>query len=390
MKQLPVLGLLVLCTAVLYAEDGPHSFETGFSAAADVSNNQIALFDFLKDKIELRAESFSEEGFLAAAFSGIEVFYRDFHFRPYEIRFFTGGEALGAGEFPQGMLDFLFDEDAGGSYSGEASFGGSLFVNLGAEVSRKFGNWKVGVSPAIYIPLFYIPYDGFQYTFSNTGGVTNADIHFTTVVYSAWALNGKKFDFGAMMKSAGLDFGISAEYPLLSRLDLGADISGIPLYPSRPAYKMRSSADVTIVDFELGDLINQNIDFYNENETVYSSNSTYRVLRPLRFGIYGIYRPLETDFLVFIPRLGLSALTFYGSDKVLFNAGLECSVRYPAFLTSSLSIEYHEKVWREKLGAAFRFRYVAFNLGVGLSSPEFVKSFTGRGFSIDLGFSVVN
>jgi hypothetical protein len=391
MKPLLAVGLLVFCVAVSHAEDKPRFFETGFSVTADLSNNRIALFDLLKDKIELHPESFSKEGFLAAASSGIEVFYRDFRFEPYGIRFFIGGEVLGAGEFPRDTLDFLFNEEAVGNYSGEASFGGSAFVNVGAEVSRKFGNWKIGVSPAIYIPLFYIPYDGFRYTFSNIGGVTNADVHFTAAVYSPFALGGEKGGLGAFVKSAGFDVGISAEYPLLSHFDLGAKISGIPLYPSTPAYKTRSSINLTLVDFKIEDLFGQNYDFYTmENETVYSSNSDRKVIRPLRFDVYGIYRPLETDFLVFVPMLGLSALTFYGNDKVLFNAGLECSVRYPAFLTSSLSVEYREKVWREKLGAAFRFRHVAFNLGIGLSSPDFVKSFTGRGFSVDLGLSFAN
>ncbi|MDR1507594.1 MAG: hypothetical protein LBI67_10885 [Treponema sp.] len=382
-------AVCVFLGAVLYAQDRQPSWEAGFSINTDVSNTQFTPFDLFKDKIELQAESFSAAGF-AAILSGSLTFpyVKLYAFKPYELCFFLDADIMGGGKLPPDTLKFLFDEAASGNHSGEASFGGSAFASLGAKISRKFGAWKIGVNPAVYVPLFYMADNGMRFDISASGGVTNANIAFTADIYSS-IFRGDSFDFSKVFQSAGFDMGVSAEYPLLSNLDLGAEISGVPLWPSRPAYKMRSRISAVLEDFDAEDIFGQTIDFKEESETVFSNNDNYRVIRPLRIGLYAVYRPLDTGLLTLVPGLGISALTFYGRDVVLFNAGLEGRLNFPSWLTTSLCVEYREKVWREKIDLAFTVKALTINLGLGVSSPEFIKSFQGNGFFAAFGLRFV-
>ncbi|MDR1058775.1 MAG: hypothetical protein LBL43_04430 [Treponema sp.] len=80
--------------------------------------------------------------------------------------------------------------------------------------------------------------------------------------------------------------------------------------------------------------------------------------------------------------MGFSVLTVYGA---CFNMDVTARANWKNFVSLDLSTGYRERIWRNKVLLAFNLRAIELDLGVGLQSQSFLRSFTLRGLNAAMG-----
>jgi len=380
-------------------------FEIGFDAGVGFDNGLAGLSDILKKKIVIDlpkiAQSIPENG------SGLNF--------GLSTDFFVNIKDIQLGK---GLWDFGFIVDVDGSINmnlpkslftlisdgnaeqhntkGKISASGGIFTEIGLKGSAKYRvrgrNLYVGLKPAIYTPAVYIPSstgifyrldtekdDGTEGLFLDTSGGIN--------VYTPSSLENIEPGRFIIGPSSGFDLSLGVEYALSPFLDIGGNLTNIPL----SAAVLKNEMKLRLVDkknpdegfgFDLtGDLEAPDLGF----DPVYNNNVEKEVHRPMQFDLYAHYRPFKSEFLVIRPNIGFTVNINKEDEKWYFNGGLEARLSLINFLIIYLGSGYKEEIWRQRAGLALNFRAFELGLEAMLRNQTFEGCFMGRGFGFCLG-----
>jgi hypothetical protein len=268
----------------------------------------------------------------------------------------------------------------------EFGVGAAAFVDIGIPVFfhiNKFNGFRVKVRPAGYIPVAYMTPDvKYSYKDSNDGSIIVLD--YAAKLYTAVSLDPDS-DSGLDF-SMGADFSAGVEYPLFSWIDLGVDIINIPLIPGSLNQYMLMKGGITFdsgkVKFD-GDILEDASQTQDDTGKKYGTDKKY-ILRPFKMVFYANYRPPDKELITLIPRLGFAINPVYATPASV-EAGANARFDLSNWFTSTLGINYEDRMWKNSIDLAFNWRSFGFNIGVSMQSPGFVKSWLLAGFGINFG-----
>jgi hypothetical protein len=293
---------------------------------------------------------------------------------------------------PKGLLDLIAEGNEGKlKNEGEFAISGSIFYAIEFNVHGTLpilgDKLTIGIDPAYYSPLLYIPRSGINYTLDTDNKLrVDADGKFRAYT----PVNFDELSAGDFFSSGGVDFSLSAEYALFSRLDLGLTLSHIPLVPARlsTGYELAIATKDGLPIIDITDLNNFKSTI-NEPELIGNENfvslPAITVFRPLRFDFYNIYRPFNNDFLSVRPNIGFTTLT--ASEEVYLNMGTRVTLDLARIFALYFDSGLEEGIWRHKLGFELNLRAFELDLEAALRSQDYLTSWTASGASVKLGIA---
>ncbi|GHU59727.1 hypothetical protein FACS189444_5550 [Spirochaetia bacterium] len=263
---------------------------------------------------------------------------------------------------------------------GEFAVSGAVWAEAGIKGYMTFlgDKLRVGLTPAWYLPLVYVPKSTVSYTLETkdsfkitTGADMNIYMPFTT-------------DPFGMNNGGGFDISAAGEYALFPILDVGAAITHIPVVPARLDNRMAVSfPDTSLIDLEgilKGETPEINVP---EPDMTNTSDAKKTVLRPFGMDFYVLFRPLRTDLLTVKPNLGFTVNN--PSEEDYFNWGLEAQLNLSRIFLLYVNTGLNEGIWRHKAGFALNLHAFELDLEAGLRSQNFAQSFKTSGLSVTLG-----
>ncbi|MCL2174653.1 MAG: hypothetical protein FWB73_01280 [Treponema sp.] len=271
-------------------------------------------------------------------------------------------------------------------------FGIPVFFNVGK------GHWedrefKIKIRPAGFLTIAYAVPE-MKYTFKDTSSGSLLEIAFGFKVYTPFSLNPdvdlmSSLDLGS---SFGMDISAGIEYPLFSWIDVGVDFINIPIFPSGLNHYMEmrdtisiDSSDIIISDLFDGKLPNSAFNFPKDFKMTYGKSDRITILRPFKTLFFARYRPFNTPLFTLIPVLGFSINSSF-VNIAMVEAGITVMCDIRNFFISSFGILYEDQMWKNSLDLVLNVRAFQFNLGVSMQSQSFIRSWTGSGVRLRLGF----
>ncbi|GHV81615.1 hypothetical protein AGMMS49991_01730 [Spirochaetia bacterium] len=422
-KSNPFLGFLFGAKSYLNNADvttahneSRRAFDLGlFDLRVGVSNNLLSVGDILKKELVLDMDVLVGRvpNIVGLDFVGLDVAF-DLNFFDFQ---FNAKKGWGFGidlarvtgdidiHLPRSILALLADGNQGENRDITDSFtiAGSVFYELGfnSHFNIKVAGkpLRLDVDPAFYAPIVYIPTSGIKYHLKTDNTIeVEAGGEFT--LYSVIDFNNPGRDFDIDHLPGGFDISANAEYPLFTRLDVGASISRIPIVPAALKYGMQGSLGPITVGpingvgdlLDIEDLINIPDPPYElgDYKNLREGKKPLYIVRPVRFDFYVLYRPLKDDFLVIRPNIGWTLPT--ASSPAYFNGSAEVQLHavhhkknrgYLLNLYFNTGIE--EGLWRNRLGLEINLHAFELDIEVGLRSESYAGSFDVRGAEVRLG-----
>jgi hypothetical protein len=386
----------------------PRYFELGFDIDLGAANNYLGVRDVLnpEKKIKIDLDLLPRNGLGLDVTEGFKAILMNVQTRGKHkvgIGLYVGLDSTVSTIVPGAIMELASHGNADTrSFSGVIDAGVSIFADLGIEARAKFGRLSLGVSPAVFVPVVYMPKPSGEFVL-DTAGAVSGEFFVEANVYTPIGLeqflgsSGSSDSFAidpwAILEGRGFDFSLTAEYELLPVLDLGGSVSRIPLVPASLSHRMtgRMGYSFNRGGNPLGilDMLEDDFDFdslFTEEslEMVYDDAAAFRVFRPLGFNVYFQYKPLKTKSIILKPNFGFSVLTVY--EKTCFNFGLEGKLDWKNFMSLTLRSGFRERVWRHEVAVMlFNLRVLELNLGAAIQSQNFVDSFKIKGAQVAVG-----
>jgi hypothetical protein len=249
---------------------------------------------------------------------------------------------------------------------------------------------KIKIRPAVFATIGYTVPD-MRYTYKNRNDGSLIEIAYAVQVYTPFSLD-ENNPQGFTGSAIGVDLGAGREFQKYSWLDLGVDITNIPLIPSKMSHYMRikdkvfvDSSKINLTDLLDGKDLPEDVLYLPENfDPVYGTKDRL-VLRPFKMVFRADYRPLETRLLSIIPTLGFSVNGLYVSPGSI-EAGVKvrCDMENRFIVTLGL-MNYEDRLWKNSIDLVLNLRAVEIDLGIAMQSQDFAKSWQAAGLSIDFG-----
>jgi hypothetical protein len=422
MKKILLCCLLLSFLMPLQAEKPKRYGEFGFDVNAGAANNFLGLSDVFNAErtIVLDPGKMPGDGFWLNTSAETRFFLNVNMGEKYSLGLFMGVDVAVYGNLSSELFKFLSEGNENmRDFTGTAAAGGSVFVDAGIKTRAQFGKLIIGLTPAVYVPVVYIPPPVIRYHL-DSGEHPKADVTVDVNAYTPISIEGVSgftgsssdnndsgssgfttADIWNALDARGFDFSLDVEYLFLPKLDLGGSITNIPLVPAVLRRHMNYHFNYEIdpfTDSDTGeirdwrDFFDNGFDIKNPEmeDPVFADDASFSVFRPLRFDFYALYRPFTVKWLVLKPHIGFSALTIYGYDVdgMCFNAGLEARLNLKRIFSVSLGTDFREKLWRHSLGLMLNLRVLELNLGVNLQSQDFVGSFSLEGAGVFLGLRI--
>lgn len=382
-KYIPLALFLMVLSLGGYAEEPRRFVEFGIDAGAGVANDLIGAEDLLKKQIEINLDDIRNEvkdgGLKLNVDAAGAVF---FHFESKQLWGFGLSADAEGGVFanvPKQIFTILADGNKENhSVSGDfiTAYGG-VFADVEVDAHLTlFKKLKLGLAPALYVPIIYVPKSSIRYNLEAEDNLkfhTDGEIK----VYSPFSFDSSE---GNVLDGAGFDLSLYAEYDLFPLLDIGADITHIPVVPSTLKHEMRLSTDFEVDGSQL--IKDGELDIPDDMiKTEYFEDASKTVMRPLRFDFYANIKPLS--FLRIRPNIGFTVLT--PSEEPYFNAGLDLRLNVARLLFFHLGTGYEETLWKHRAALAINLRVFELDIEAGLRSQEFIDSFQLHGFNLAVG-----
>jgi hypothetical protein len=406
MNKSIALALALLGLGSLWAEKPRRYVEAGFTVAGGFANNYLGYGDFFNDQRILRIDlnKMGRYNFNLLADLEARTFFT-VRGETFTVGLFAGAEGMFYGDLSKELFQLLRDGNTSRYAKAEFAFGGSLFADTGVQVEAVVGKLRLHISPAVFVPLVYIPRPKMALTVKTGEDTMSMTGAVALDMYSPVRLGTGTGDVGSLdmdiaslprildSGALGVDLTLGVEYPLASWVDGGILVNHIPIALSRLTHQTRLRADFGFNDqnseLPLLDMLKEGrIDeILHIGDPEFSfSRGVYYVSRPMRFDLYGRLRVLS-DWLVLCPQVGVSLFTPYG-DIPCFNAGITGQLRVKRLVQLSLGTGYEELVWKHRLGFMLNLRVVQIDLGVTMQSQDFIHSFGLNGLGAALGVYV--
>lgn len=306
----------------------------------------------------------------------------------------TGVNAIGAVDLAQDMIKFKQTNNA------ESDIAGAAFAEVVPNAFFYVQQFKVKVKLGVYYPVFYMYSKDFSYKYKNTitddGLETELFLGVDLRMYTAFPMEDEA-DF-KLSAGAGVDLSLSVDYSLSEVLgltelfsfldfDVGVDLINVPIVPSTMRHYMRILGNVG-EEGKVIDIFDDETDwenFVNFDEPEYFEGGR-NVFRPFKMLFRADWRPfVDIKFISFVPTLGFAVNPMY-SKPASFEGGIKANANLSNILLASLGIGYHDRVWINSLDLGLNLRVFQFDLGLSLQSADFVKSWSGGGFGLNVGF----
>ena len=377
-------------------------FEVGVDIDAGVSNNYFGLGDLLQETIVLDFTEMSDNiSYRGLALNG------NLDFTVFS-NIYAKNSAVGFDVDVNTLVNFLINKDvirliaSGNTIDGDmlvgAGFGASSFAAFDVPVTFKpFKKLTLQVTGSYFLPVLYIPYvDATVTTRINSDGTVALNGSATANAYSALPIT----DFSSInvydvLSQGGVDISVAGEFAFLSFLDLGASVVNLPLIPSKLNCQYSYLASVS---YSMDDsVLNQ----YYTNGAVDTSGFTYsleqqdvstvekvKVFRPMKFGFWANWRPLNNKLLTLTPFVQVRFLdaTLANAAGCGFDYALKAATNLGMFEAAFVS-SYIDMTFRQELDLKFNVRFFELDLSVASQSANFAKSLCGSG--LGLGLSVI-
>ncbi|MDR3334750.1 MAG: hypothetical protein LBT13_07685 [Treponema sp.] len=402
-KPIPVYTFLfwISCWWPLWAEKPFRYVEFGLDGNVGLASNYIGLWDvFNEDRVvKLDLDALPTGDFAVNGEAGAQVFFNINFGEKFGLGFFAGVNTLFYQSLSHTLLKFLAQGNGDmRQYTSDIALGGSVFADAGIQMSLKIGKLHAGFSPAMYVPLLYLPKPLIRYQFDSIRDSMYLDINADVNAYSPISIEQvmegnlaiSTETIMELLDARGFDFSLNAEYALVPMLDVGGVVTNIPLIPAVLTHQ-------THIDFHYrydpaegiyDSLLNNSFEFDDVefNDPVYSDNASFRVFRPLRFDCYVLFKPLVTNRVIIKPNIGFSVLTIY--DEACFNMGLEAQLRFGRILFFRIGTLYQEKIWRNQFNLGLNLRLIELDLGLNLQSQDLKGLFDIKGAGVSIGIRI--
>ncbi|MDR3343423.1 MAG: hypothetical protein LBT14_11685 [Treponema sp.] len=398
MKKTVPISMFLLWGASLWAEKPLRYVEFGFDSSVGFASNYIGIGDiFNADQVvNLNLNTVPSGDFEVNADLGMQVFFNMNFGEKFGLGFFAGVHSIVYQSLSHTFLKFLSQGNGDlRQYTADITLGGSVFADTGIKASVNIGKLKVGISPALYVPILYMPKPAIQYRFDSVYDKLYLDVTADVKAYSPISLEslvGGSLDIssGAIMEildAKGFDFSLNAEYALVPLFDVGGVVTHIPLMPAvlthetHAAFHYRYDPDQDL----LNSLLTGSFEFDTPelNDPVYSDDASFRVYRPLGFDFYVLFKPLRTNSVIIKPNIGFSLFTVYGEP--CFNLGLEAQLRVRRLLTVRIGSFYQERIWRNQCNLGLNLRVFELDLGFGVQSQDLKGILDIKGLGVSVG-----
>jgi hypothetical protein len=377
----------------------PRFFEITVDAEAGAANSYLSLGDFFNTARTLRLDldrlgsrEFGLE-LMARGNFALNVQTRGKHW--VGVGLYTGFDVLGFFTISEDVMSFLFRNGDLSGMKGDFALGGGVFADVGIKTSFKTGDFRFTVSPAMYVPVLYMAEPDITYQITGLNPV-NGFLRANASVYTAVPVNSDTLDSLAFTTEdlfnvpRGFDLSFDIAYNFYPVLDIGGAIGHIPLYPAYMEYGARidKTYEINKDNLDLGELLDGGLDGIIDPEPgiddlEYFSGTREAVFRPLRFSVYGVYKPLEKDWPAFKPWIGFSVFTVY--DSACFNFGLDAQFKVVNMLNFYYSFSHMEKVWQNRLTMGINIRIFELVTGIGFRSMDFAGAWNIKGAYAALG-----
>ncbi|MCR4790571.1 MAG: hypothetical protein K5839_05775 [Treponemataceae bacterium] len=379
-------------------------WESGTVIDLNLSNNYLGLSDILKETIVIdfseMAESLSYKGL---AFNTILDFrhYSNIYTKKLDFGFAIDFDTI---------INFALSKDtmaliANGNSVDEdmllgAGFGAEAFVSLDLPFSFDIGEkLTIDLSASYFIPVLYIPYtDGTVTTRINSDGTLSLNGSVTAQVYSALPIASLvggtgEFDVFSILAQGGVDLSFAGQYELLEFLDLGFNITNIPLVPSNLNCQYQYTATV---DYDMDTAVlnqfmtNKSFDTegfsYTLSENEAESSGAMKVFRPIKMGFWATWRILNNDLLALTPFMQFRLLDATVDNEAGFGFDYALTVSTDLkWFRGGFTTCYLDNIFKQQLDLAFNLRFFELDLTLSSQSANFLKSFCGTGFGLAIG-----
>jgi hypothetical protein len=396
MKKYIPLGLLLssILSLQLYAEKPRRFVEFGADLGVGIANNLTGVRDIMKKNILLDLNALSDhikkDGVSLNTDIDTAVFFKFNAGEKWGFGISSAVEGAINGNIPKSLFTLITEGNINHHVlEGDFTVFGSIFADLAIDAHAQFGkNLQIGITPAMYVPLIYIPKSTIRYGLYAEDSL-HAQVTGKIKVYSPFSLEQirdgeSSVDYSKIISDgSGFDLSLYGEYAIFPILDVGGTLSHIPLKGAVLSNQMQVSMDDYTIDGSTL-LQDQNLEIPDFELKEEYTSASYRVFRPLRFDVYGLYRPLKVDFFTLKPNIGFTHV-IGGGIPPYFNAGLELRLSVLRLLFFHLGTGYEEAVWRHRMGFALNLRILELDFEAGLRSQDFEKSFNMQGFSVALG-----
>jgi hypothetical protein len=402
MKKL--LALILFGTALsLWAQDKPHRFvEAGFDANASFANSYLRTGDVFGERITLDISKMAGElgnGLGVFFDSRGEVFVNFNLGAVWGFGFFAGVDALGQFKVPQSLVELLSEgNELDKTYSDDLGLGAVAFFETGFWASAKVRRIKFTVRPAYFLPLAYVSKPRVNYTFAvgDDGSVRVAG-NYQVEMYTPLPLDGiegfddidmlaDRIDIADLFGKGGVDLVLRAEYPVYHNFIIGGSLGHIPLIPAQLSnkYSLRGDFEITKT---IEHIIDKDFDV-PEFDPVAEHGEDHKVIfRPFKIGVDAVYRPLNIRLLTLRPELALAFNSIYDTP-VYLDFGITGELNLADIFTIDVGTRLEDLVWKERIGLSLNFRIIEVLAGITTQSQEFLRSFQGAGFGVDVGVRV--
>ena len=384
-------------------------FELGIDAGAGFDNNLFSFNDIFTEIIEIDMNKITDDirsdGLIMNIPVGAGLSFNIMNIKIgrglWDIGFFSGV----AGNININLPRSLFYIFAEGNFShdilaGNINTSGAVYSNAGLNLSAAFGRLRLGITPAVFSPLVFIPRSGINFLLRTEDYITlsaGADIN----VYSPFFSEGDFVDIQTALSelSLGFDLSIHGEYRLFPFLDIGGSISSIPL--SSAAMRNRTRYTLLLVgegdngeEIFFDEFVFNVLDLADGSFQVpsFDFRETFdlhevMVMRPFRFDVYARYRVFgESELLTIRPNIGFTV--DMNNRQGYFNTGVGIRLSLQELLVFDLATNFEEAVWKHSLGFTLNLRLLEFAVEAALRSERFTGGFKRQGFGLNAGVRI--
>jgi hypothetical protein len=278
----------------------------------------------------------------------------------------------------------------------KSGIGAAVFADFGIPAFFHLKKLKLKIRPSVFLPIFYTePNITYNYKQLGDSGM-KLQIDYDMRIYTAIDMQGTTDNmFDNIWENLGFDLSLGAEYPLFDWMDIGVDISNIPLITANLEKYMQlkgevyfDSSKINIDDLLDGGEIPEDVLGYPKDmEIKYFNSGSTKVYRPFTVLSYAKYRPFKSPIFSLIPSFGFSINPLY-TKLASLEGGLSMSLDLSNIFITTIGVNYNDRKWKNSIDFILNFRAIEIDFGISFQSSDFVKSFQGAGFGASAGLKL--
>jgi len=342
------------------------------------SNNYLKFNSIFKERIEINLNKL-DAGLKFNFDLGIIPLYFSYNYDD------LWGLGFSYGVDTKGNIDISGNLLTLGSAVSEASqINAAIFTQAKFSSFFIYNDIKIKINPSIFYPVLYIGGEpAVLYSMNNIASSMAVELKYQILVYTAFDTNKDKLKLTA---SPGVDFHLGAEYQLPEKPNMlvGLDIINLPLIPSSMKHFMKMTGQIgdgiPLTYENIADMV------FDIEDPVYGNKKRY-ILRPFKLLTWLEWEPYEEVPFILTPTLGF-ALNPLFHNYFSLEIGVKALYNLNNIFKPSLSIGYHDRLWKNNLDMALIINYFEFNFGLDMYAHNFLKSFQGYGLGINIGFKI--